>query len=89
MLGPFIIINSLLTGTYIGKEIVWYNESAITGIRLLTIPIEDFGYMFSFVLFTLLVRQTLIEHNFLASSNLNEELDENPNAIYSLDKIIH
>lgn len=41
---PFFIINGILTGTGIPGEVVWYNESHIIGIRLLTIPFEDLFY---------------------------------------------
>jgi len=52
---PFIIINSILTGTCIEEEVVWYNNNENLGFRLLTIPIEDFGYAFSLILFNLLL----------------------------------
>ena len=52
---PFIIINSILTGTCIEEEVVWYNNNEILGLRVLTIPIEDFGYVFSLILFNLLL----------------------------------
>jgi len=44
---PFFIVNSILTGTFIEKPIVWYNDYHNLGIRLGTIPIEDIGYAFS------------------------------------------
>jgi lycopene cyclase domain-containing protein len=53
MLIPFFIVNSVLTGTFISGEAVWYNNSEILGIRLLTVPVEDTGYAFSLVLLNL------------------------------------
>lgn len=53
---PFIVVNALLTGTFIEGEVVWYNNSETLGIRFLTIPIEDFGYAFSLILFSILLR---------------------------------
>jgi lycopene cyclase domain-containing protein len=44
LLFPFLIINGILTGLFITGEIVWYNNEEILGIRILTIPIEDFFY---------------------------------------------
>jgi len=44
MLLPFVIVNGLLTGSWIDAPIVWYNNSEIIGIRLLTIPVEDVFY---------------------------------------------
>jgi lycopene cyclase domain-containing protein len=52
---PFFIINSILTGTFIQNEVVWYNNSENLGIRLLTVPIEDIGYIFSLILLNLLM----------------------------------
>jgi lycopene cyclase domain-containing protein len=52
---PFFILNALLTGTFIPEEVVWYNNSEILGIRILTVPIEDIGYAFSLILLNLLL----------------------------------
>jgi len=53
---PFIAVNAILTGSFIDEPVVWYNNSENFGIRFLTIPIEDFGYAFSLILFNLLLR---------------------------------
>ena len=52
---PFFIVNALLTGSFIESEVVWYNDNENLGIRVFTIPIEDFGYAFSLMLFNLLL----------------------------------
>lgn len=57
ILVPFIIVNGILTGTGIDQEIVWYNDAENLGIRFFTIPIEDFFYAFSMILFNLLLIQ--------------------------------
>lgn len=44
---PFTIVNGILTGSFIDEPIVWYNNNETLGIRVFTIPIEDFGYAFS------------------------------------------
>lgn len=44
LLIPFFIVNGILTGTGIEREIVWYNNEENLSIRILTIPIEDFFY---------------------------------------------
>jgi len=54
---PFLAVNALLTGSFIESEVVWYNNNENLGIRFLTIPIEDFGYAFSLILFNLLLIQ--------------------------------
>lgn len=41
---PFTVINGILTGSFIEQEVVWYNNRHFSGIRFLTIPIEDFAY---------------------------------------------
>jgi len=57
ILFPFVIVNGILTGTGIEQEVVWYNNSENLGIRFFTIPVEDFGYAFSLILFNLLLIQ--------------------------------
>jgi lycopene cyclase domain-containing protein len=57
MLVPFFIVNAILTGTFIEGEVVWYNNSEILGIRLLTVPVEDIGYAFSLILMNLLLME--------------------------------
>jgi len=52
---PFFIVNSILTGTFIPGEVVWYNNQAILGLRILTVPVEDIGYAFSLILMNLLI----------------------------------
>lgn len=42
---PFLIVNYILTSL----PVVIYNASAITGLRFLTIPAEDFLYSFSMI----------------------------------------
>ncbi len=46
---PFIIVNGVLTGSFIENEVVWYNNEENLGMRFFTIPIEDFGYAFSMI----------------------------------------
>jgi len=41
---PFIIVNGILTGSWIQEPVVWYNSEHIMVPRLLTIPLEDFNY---------------------------------------------
>lgn len=44
LLVPFSIVNGILTGTGLESPVVWYNQSHIIGLRLLTIPFEDVFY---------------------------------------------
>ena len=59
---PFVIVNAILTGSFIHHEVVWYNNQENMGIRFLTIPVEDIGYAFSMILFNLLLASQLKSH---------------------------
>jgi lycopene cyclase domain-containing protein len=41
---PFFVVNGILTGSFIEEEVVWYNEGAILGFRIGTVPVEDVFY---------------------------------------------
>jgi lycopene cyclase domain-containing protein len=59
LLFPFIIVNGILTGTALENPIVWYNDNENLGIRLLTIPIEDFFYGFELILLNIFIYEFL------------------------------
>jgi lycopene cyclase domain-containing protein len=52
---PFLLFNGLLTAL----PVVVYSRSAIWGIRIITIPLEDFFYSFSLLGFSVLVFRTI------------------------------
>lgn len=47
---PFLLINGILTGSFIEDQVVWYNNSENLGIRIFTIPIEDTIYALTMLL---------------------------------------
>ncbi|MFD0963996.1 lycopene cyclase domain-containing protein [Pseudofulvibacter geojedonensis] len=55
MLIPFFLVNGVLTGTGIDKQVVWYNNNENLGVRILTIPFEDITYAFSLILLNLIL----------------------------------
>ncbi|MBK8982628.1 MAG: lycopene cyclase domain-containing protein [Ignavibacteria bacterium] len=58
---PFIIVNYFLTSL----PVLIYNPVAITGIRFITIPVEDFFYSFSMISAWLMVYSLLIKSKLL------------------------
>ena len=60
---PFLIINGLLTGSFVLDPIVFYNHNEILGFRILNIPIEDFFYNFSMIAVVLFFYQLFLDKN--------------------------
>jgi len=56
---PFAIVNGILTGSFIDDPVVWYNNAENLGIRFFTIPVEDFGYAFSMLYFSVFLIELL------------------------------
>ena len=55
---PFFVVNGVLTGSFIEDQVVWYNMQETFGIRIGTIPFEDFFYCLFMMLFLI----TFYEH---------------------------
>ncbi|OHX65847.1 lycopene cyclase domain-containing protein [Flammeovirga pacifica] len=49
-IGPFLIFNGILTGSVTPQPVVWYNTAAFSGVRIGTIPTEDFIYLLGMML---------------------------------------
>jgi lycopene cyclase domain-containing protein len=41
---PFLIVNGILTGSFLTEPVVWYNNAENLSLRIFTIPVEDFVY---------------------------------------------
>lgn len=61
LLIPFLIINGILTGSITPEPVVWYDDSENMGIRLGTIPLEDFVYAMLMVLMPITIWEKLEE----------------------------
>jgi lycopene cyclase domain-containing protein len=56
---PFFMMNSILTGSLIEGQVVWYSPAHISGIRVGTIPIEDGYYNLMMLMMTIVVYESL------------------------------
>lgn len=52
---PFLVVNGVLTGSWIKDQVVWYNSDHILNIRIGTIPLEDTIYNLGMLLLTIYV----------------------------------
>nr|WP_315152603.1 lycopene cyclase domain-containing protein [uncultured Flavobacterium sp.] len=60
---PFLIVNGILTGSFIDEPVVFYNNNENLSIRLGTIPVEDVGYAFTMLLMSLVLIEILDKKN--------------------------
>ena len=55
---PFLLVNGVLTGSFLDNPIVWYSELEILGYRIFTIPVEDAFYGMEMMLIYTAVMQS-------------------------------
>jgi lycopene cyclase domain-containing protein len=60
---PFLIVNGILTGSFIPDEIVWYNNEENLSLRIFTIPVEDTVYMLLMLLMSTSIYEAWKERN--------------------------
>jgi lycopene cyclase domain-containing protein len=58
LLLPFFIVNGILTGRGSASPVVWYNNAENLRLRLLTIPVEDFVYGMTLILWNIVLFET-------------------------------
>ncbi|POS02310.1 lycopene cyclase domain-containing protein [Flavobacterium croceum DSM 17960] len=63
---PFLIVNGILTGSWIDEPVVWYNNNENLGKRIATIPVEDAFYGFVMVAATIVLFQSIEKKPLLA-----------------------
>ncbi len=56
---PFGVVNGILTGSFIEDQVVWYNNHENLGIRVGTIPVEDFIYGMTLILMNYFLTETI------------------------------
>jgi len=67
---PFLLINGVLTGSFIDEQVVWYNDAENLGIRIFTIPIEDSIYALTMLLTVFTIMETLEERKMLKKNKV-------------------
>jgi lycopene cyclase domain-containing protein len=57
---PFLIVNGILTGSFLTEPVVWYDNQENLALRIFTIPIEDFVYGLLLFLLNVTIYEKLI-----------------------------
>lgn len=56
---PFVLVNGFLTGMFTPEPIVWYNNTENLGLRVFTIPLDDFSYSFNLLAMNIILLEKL------------------------------
>lgn len=68
---PFVLVNGILTGSFIDEQIVWYDNTENLGIRIGTIPIEDSVYLLLYLLSITTIYEAILKRFPLLGVNNN------------------
>jgi lycopene cyclase domain-containing protein len=68
--GPFLIVNGILTGSFLENPVVWYDNSENLGVRVFTIPLEDFIYGLLLILMNITIYEWLLSKRKAKQSEL-------------------
>jgi lycopene cyclase domain-containing protein len=52
---PFLLVNGILTGSFIDTAIVFYNPEEFSNLRIFTIPMEDVVYGFGLIVLNIIL----------------------------------
>ena len=63
VLVPFLVVNSILTGSFLKEPVVMYNDCENMGIRIFTIPFEDIFYGMLLILLNVSIYEKLKSMN--------------------------
>ena len=69
LLIPFFIVNGILTGAFIDDSVVWYDNSHTLGMRIGTVPLEDFFYAFLLIVMNVAIIEWLEERAYYRKKN--------------------
>lgn len=61
LLLPFLVVNGILTGSFLEEAVVWYNDGQNLAVRIGTIPVEDIFYGLFMFLMTVTVYEALLK----------------------------
>lgn len=68
---PFLLVNGILTGSFLDNPIVWYNETQFSTWRMFTIPFEDVIYGFGLIVLNIMLVEYMINRAKQKSSASN------------------